>query len=243
MKGIKLLKILKKLGRKMKRLWVALSDDDIPILESLNKNISREKLKRSTRILVIDDDPIDLVKDLQQEGFIIEQDQKGDDISKIERGYFDLVILDFKGVGKKYGNHEGLDLLKTIKRVNPAVYVLTYTTQTLPSTQSSEFYTLSDGNLNKEAGVGESVALIEASLRKSVRIERLWSAILKLLDVSPETPEARDLEKKFLKSVRDNRIEKAKHIFDSEGEGSLKDDLLSMLIEKAFDIAIGKWVG
>jgi DNA-binding NarL/FixJ family response regulator len=189
--------------------------------------------------LFIDDEKVDLVDDLKQEGFSVDQDFEGNSIGNIERGYIDLLVLDYKGIGLKYGQDEGLSLLRAIKRVNPAVYVLAYTSQNLPPSKSSDFYTLCDGTLNKDAGVADSIQRIEEALRSAVAPERLWNGILKSAAIEPGTDRAEKLEKQVVAALMNSKKEQAKaYLGDDLTDAS--GSLISALLEKLMSLAIDK---
>lgn len=232
----------RKLIRKLKRAISAFNDDDTPPFSSISHNISRENLKRNCRILFIDDENVDLISDLRKEGFSVDHDKNGNDVSNIERGYFDLVVLDYNGVGTKYGNDQGLSLLKAIKRVNKSVFVLSYTSQNLPPNKSSEFYTLCDGTLNKDDGVADSIKRIEDALRQAVQPERIWHGVLKGLNIEPNTNKAKQLEKQVVQAVLKSRRDDALRAL-GETPGSSENSLIPALIEKLIKFAIDRYMG
>lgn len=231
--------LLKRIWRKCLKAIASFSEDDTPSINTFKPNISREKLKRTCRILFIDDEKVDLVDDLKNEGFSADQDFVGSDITKIERGYFDLIVLDYKGVGARYGSDEGLSLLRSIKRVNPSVYILAYTSQNLPPSKSSEFYTLCDGTLNKDAGVADSVQRIESALREAVLPERIWKGILMCAAIEPGTEKASKLEKQVVSALMNSKREQALAYIENDFPG-LGGSLISALIDKLATFAIDK---
>ena len=156
------------------RLWRARAVD----ISKYNPELSRDDLIRRCRILVIDDQRPALIDDLTASGFSVDYDASGDNMANAEKQLYDLILLDFGGVGLKYGKDQGLSLLRHIKRVNPGQFVLTYTSKALPPQQSSEFYRFTDGTLSKDAGIQESFEKIEDSLREAVRVDRMWAATL-----------------------------------------------------------------
>lgn len=227
---------LKKVFKKIAKAFNALTEDEVPKISSLKRNLSRESLKRNCRVLFIDDQPIELVEDLRKEGFSIDQDFSGNDVHNIEKGYYDLIILDYHGVGKKYGKDDGLSLLKTIKRVNPAVYILAYTTRNLSPQQSAEFYTLTDGSLNKESGVGEAISRIEEALKEAAQPERVWAGILKCKSITQNSPEAKDLEKRVMRALINSKQEEVKILLGDTQMGEEGKELISHLIKKLIEI-------
>jgi CheY-like chemotaxis protein len=63
-------------------------------LASYNPQLTREELIKRCRILVIDDERPSLIDDLTRDGFAVDHDEKGDEVGRIERNLFDLILLD-----------------------------------------------------------------------------------------------------------------------------------------------------
>lgn len=84
-----------------------------------------EIVKRS-RILVIDDSDFPLLKLFERDGYTIEKWPDVTDLSKLENGSFDLILLDLFGVGLDQSSDQGLGILKHIREVNPAQIVIAY---------------------------------------------------------------------------------------------------------------------
>src|SRR5687768_14438088 len=119
-------------------------------IETLNAALPREDLIRRSRILVIDDERPEIIDDLQRAHFSVDYvpDITKDELDRIEQPLYDLVLLDFGNVGSSFGADQGLSLLRHIKRVNPAVIVLAYTSKAITSDQA-DFYRLANGVLAK----------------------------------------------------------------------------------------------
>ena len=164
-------------------------------ISSLTGKLPREELLRRSRILVIDDEPPDLLKDLKAARFSVEHvvDINNSNMDMIDRPFFDLILLDFGNVGTTFGNDHGLSLLKHIKRVNPAVIVFAYTSKAL-RTEHADFYRLADGVLAKDAGIAESMEKIEDGLRKAHSLTNIWCGLLAVCDIAPGSKEDADLQ-------------------------------------------------
>jgi DNA-binding NarL/FixJ family response regulator len=175
-----------------------------PELSSFDKPLSRETIITRGRILLIDDVVPPILSHLRKQGFTINHDRTGKNTVEIERHRYDVVILDFGGVGKSYGPDEGLSLLRHIRRVSPATFILAFTSLSLYSKQA-EFYTLSDGILSKDAGIQEAYEKLENALRESMLIERHWNAILQLTGIDPKTEHAGKLKAELVKTLRTNK--------------------------------------
>ena len=156
------------------------------IAEYSNVSISRDELRRRSRLLIIDDERPDLIDDLQKSGFAVDyfSDVDGSKLSVLDQPLYDLILLDFGGIGTKVGQEQGLTVLRHIKRTNPATVVLAYTAKALSADQA-DFYRIADGVLAKDAGVADSMEKIELGLRKAHSLENVWRGLLSLGGVNP----------------------------------------------------------
>ena len=209
-------------------------------LAEYSPSLTRQELIRRSRILIIDDERPALIEDLQADGFSVDHDPTGDDTTKIEKNLYDLIILDFGGVGKKFGKDQGLSLLKHIKRVNPAPFVLAYTSKSLAAEQS-EFYRLTNGTLFKDAGIEESFSKIEDSLRQAQNVERIWGAILKLALKNPE--DKKQLEEVLMKCLKKKKFDSLYEALAHHVGSAVKESLVGLLVEKLAGLAIAGAVG
>lgn len=166
-------------------------------ISQLTTAYPRDQLIKNSRVLIIDDEEPQLKQDLEQRGFAAAWAKDVDQNlqQQIEAGIFDLIILDFAGVGAAMGPDEGLDILRHVRRVSPAVIVLAYTSKSLDSSKA-DFYRLTDGVLSKDAGIGESLEKVEDALRKASSPANLWKALLSKLDVKPGSEQEKDLERR-----------------------------------------------
>jgi len=171
-------------------------------IDELTLKLPREELVRRSRILVVDDEKPDLIEDLVNLGFAVNflEDITTENASKIESAIYDLILLDFGNVGKTFGDNEGLDLLRHIKRVAPSIVVLTYTSKAL-GTEHAEFYRQADGTLAKDAGIGDSVKKIEEALERAHSISHVWSSLLKSLNIAQHSPEDIKLQDMYVRGL------------------------------------------
>src|SRR5204863_9974119 len=82
-------------------------------IDSLKPKISRDELRRRSRLLVIDDERPDLIDDLQHAGFSVDHrsDIDKQHLSVLDQPLYDAVLLDFGNVGTTSGSDQGLSLL------------------------------------------------------------------------------------------------------------------------------------
>lgn len=120
-----------------------------------NKSKNVEHSKRAPKILVIDDHANPIVKLLKTEGYDVEEDNGSlKNLRYLETGYYDLILLDFDGVGIEFSKKQGIGVLEHIKTKNPKQKILAYSNKNW-GLDYQEFIQLADGVLGKNAGYGE----------------------------------------------------------------------------------------
>ena len=171
-------------------------------IDELKVSLSRDELIRKSRILFIDDERPDLIEDLKKVRFSVdyESDITKDNIQLLEDPVHDLFIVDFAGVGGTLGKEQGLSILRHIKRVNPASVTMAYTSKSIRP-EYSDFYLKADAVLQKDAGIQESTEKIESALRLSYRVDRLWSGIIQIADITSGSEQDRSLQDRFVRSL------------------------------------------
>jgi len=162
----------------IKRIWKK------PELKDFEEVMSRERLIASSRVLFIDDEeqPL-LLEELKSALFAVDHDKTGNDTRNIDSQLYDVIILDYHGVGARLGTGQGLSLLKHIRRVSPRSRVIAYTSRSLSATES-EFFRSSHAVLPKDLGLADSLAIVEAELRKAHSKHHLFEALIEKLNIS-----------------------------------------------------------
>ncbi|WDQ14578.1 hypothetical protein [Rhodopirellula sp. P2] len=171
-------------------------------IAELGESLPRAELVNRSRILVIDDEAPSLLQDLKDYGFAVDHvsDINSQVSGSIEQCRYDLILLDFGEVGTTFGDDEGLSLLKHIKAISPSTIVFAYTSKALRSCHA-DFYVLSDGNLDKDAGVQESIEKIVEGLKKSRSVSNTWKSFLHRCAIAPGTADDLRLQDAFVRAV------------------------------------------
>jgi len=212
--------------------------------KGLKIRMPREELVRRSRILIIDDERPDLVDDLSAAHFSVDHvdDITPENMGTIERPLYDLVLLDFGGVGTQFGNDHGLSLLKHLKRVNPAIVVLTYTSKAL-ETKHADFYRLADGVLAKDAGIQESLERIEDGLRKAHSLDNVWNGLLSITGVEAGSSKDTELQALYVEGLTNPRkltqLKESVLNLTAEGSKVVASTLLGKLVELGVQAALG----
>ncbi|MEX1230078.1 MAG: hypothetical protein WEB58_07550 [Planctomycetaceae bacterium] len=210
-------------------------------ISTINSNLSRDELLRRSRILIVDDEEPALINDLKAAHFAVDYvpDIDNSNLQLVEGAIYDLILLDFSNVGKQFGDDEGLDLLRHIKRVNPATIILSYTSKAL-TTDHADFYRQSDGVLSKDAGIQQSMERIEEALQKAHSIDNIWNGLLAVNNIRPDSDEDLRLQDLFVRSLTSkSKMNQLKNHLLTDGGSRLTE----VLLEKSVELAVKSVMG
>ncbi len=213
-------------------------------ISELDFKISRDEIIRRCRILVVDDEHPELINDLKSSHFSIDYvpDINTSNIDLIESPLYDLIILDFGNVGKSFGQDEGLSLLRHIKRLNPSIFVLAYTSKSL-GTEHADFYRLANGVLAKDAGIADSTAKIEDGLRIALSPENLWDGLVQIAGLTPGSKEDLEWQNLFVKGLRNKKcLEQLKNNLTEISTNGTKK-VAFVVLEKLVELGIKAYIG
>ena len=148
-----------------------------------------EEIRKKSKILFVDDEDVELIALLQNEGWHVEHWKDVTSLQQLESGKYDLIFLDIGGVGKQYSpEDEGFGILKRLKKVNPSVLVVAYSGQSF-DIEKSEFWSLSDASLTKSSGAIKAIEIMEDLLKDKYKSLNLWDelkCVLKNYDISED---------------------------------------------------------
>lgn len=108
-----------------------------------------EKVRKSSRVLVIDDHVFPAQKSFERDGYHFERWPDVKNLSQLTDGHWDVILLDIQGVGlKESPDLQGLGILRHVKRSNPAQAVIVYSAQK-QLVSSSDYLALADAVFDK----------------------------------------------------------------------------------------------
>jgi CheY-like chemotaxis protein len=138
-------------------------------------------LKKRTRILVIDDEecsfPFGLLK---KEDYAIDHWPKVRDLQTLEKGVYDIIILDIKGVAEDYDRNDGLGILEHLKQVNPSQIIVAFSGQSFDLSKN-RFWRLADDALAKPVDVTTCKRVIDRLIEKKVTFQHYWGGVEDIL--------------------------------------------------------------
>ncbi len=112
------------------------------------KNQSFEELKKRLKIIIIDDEdifPITLFKD---NGYSVEKWDTVENYSKLESGFYDIIVLDILGVAQHISEEDGFGVLASLKNNNPSQIIIAYSAHSYDLTKR-KFWELADETIAK----------------------------------------------------------------------------------------------
>lgn len=207
----------------------------------MTRPLPREELLRRGRTVVLDDQAPEMLEDLRQRGLAIDHWTSTSDpgFTRVESTFYDVMLLDYGGIGARFGEDEGLDVLRYIKRVNPALRVIAFTGKRFDSSKG-DFFRLCDGIIVKDSGIREMMEELERHLAEALTPAYHWRALCRALGIQPDSSEARSLEKRLSDAIRrpasrERMIESIKAM-----SGGAAGKIAEALAAKAVELA-GVW--
>src|SRR6202051_2864327 len=89
-------------------------------IAGMTDSLARSEVVRRGRIAVLDDEIPEMLQDLRGHGLSIDHLTSTDhaQFHHLADAFYDLLLLDYGGIGLRFGKDEGLDVLRYLKRVN-----------------------------------------------------------------------------------------------------------------------------
>jgi len=145
--------------------------------------LSLTELIQRTRIVVIDDNiaefPIEVLK---KQGYSIDHWEDVEDLPKLEKGFYDIIVLDIGGIGQVLDSeNEGVAVLKHLKNHNPAQIVVAYSGQSHEPARIP-FFKLADQFVPKPASAITWKETLDDLMMSKLTVDYLWHGIERLLD-------------------------------------------------------------
>jgi DNA-binding NarL/FixJ family response regulator len=206
-------------------------------IAAMSEALPRQEVLRRGRIAILDDEIPERLPDLSGHGLSVTHIQSTDDVQfqSLADGYYDLLLLDYGGIGPRFGKDEGLDVLKYLKRVNPALRILAFTARTFDASKA-DFFRLCDGIVKKDAGIRETLEQIETNLSDVLTPAYQFSALERATGLSDGS--SAEVEKAISAAVarpgsKDSAVQVAKRLAKGGSE-----KVLEVLVGKAIELGV-----
>lgn len=162
-------------------------------ITKLRTPVEFEELKKRVRIVVIDDEESFPVKLFNAEGYNIEKWDNVKDYGKLEAGVYDIIVLDIKGVAEHISTEDGLGVLESLKKKNPAQIIIAYSQHSYDLSKS-KFWELADEKIAKPSDFLKMKSIIDNLINTKFKPERYIQSLHLLL-------EKNHVNKKIIKKI------------------------------------------
>ncbi len=186
-----------------------LSGADKPgdILKRTAPVIPLQELIRRTRIVVIDDKKTEFpFEPLQREGYAITHWKDVLDLAKLESGFFDIIVLDINGVGRKLDSiGEGTSVLRHLKERNPSQVIVAYSGQS-HDPERIQFFLLADQFVPKPTNMLTWKEILDNLIQEKVSVNYYWNIASRILREAGATDQQMlDLERALVKAGKSDK--------------------------------------
>lgn len=151
-------------------------------LTALARPMLLHDLRKRTKIVVIDDEPDSFpIKALLDEGFTIEHWPEVKSIDRLERGDFDIIILDITGVAKQFSpDEDGLGVLQHLKDKNPMQILVAFSGQSFDLSKQ-KFFRLADDTMPKPVNPLKCKQVLDHLIESRMTVQHMWETLATLL--------------------------------------------------------------
>ncbi|OFY65586.1 MAG: hypothetical protein A3H98_11730 [Bacteroidetes bacterium RIFCSPLOWO2_02_FULL_36_8] len=211
-------------GSSINFLWKEHND-----VKKITPSISFEELKKRIRIVVIDDEVGFPTKYFRAEGYAIDEwkNVAEQGYGKLESGFYDIIVLDIKGVAKDFSIEDGLGVLESLKENNRSQIVIAYSQHSYDLSKS-RFWKLADETIHKPSDFLTIKKIIDNLINTKFKPERYIETLNQIL-------ESYDVSKRKIKKINKElirTIENKKEIDWNKVLGFIEDktELVNRLI-------------
>lgn len=173
-----------------------------------------EELKKRTRIIVIDDEDSFPISLFLTEGYAIDKWEKVVDYCKLENGFYDIIILDIRGIAEEFSDDDGLGVLVDLKEKNPAQIIISFS-QFGYDLNKVKFFQLADENISKPSDFLKIKKIINNLILNQFKPERYINALNLLLRKNNiDRKNIRKLNIEIAKAIKKRQIPNWAKLFD-----------------------------
>ena len=203
--------------------------DNVSDLKSFKAPTDFDELKKRTRIIVIDDEDGFPVNLFQAEGYSIDKWNSVKDYGKLENGFWDIIVLDIKGVAQHISEEDGLGVLISLKKKNPAQIIISYSQHSY-DLNKIQFFQLADENIAKPSDFLKIKSILDNLISTQFKPDRYISALNNvLLKNRIKEKDIRKVNNEIAKSITNKSKPDWNHISDFiQDKTELANQLISL---------------
>ncbi len=189
-------------GNTFNLLW----RDKTKRFSKLAKSQSFDELKRRLKIVIIDDEdifPITLFKD---NGYNVEKWDLVIDYSKLESGFYDIIVLDILGIAQHISEDDGFGVLENLKNNNPSQIIIAYSAHSYDLSKR-KFWEMADETIAKPSRFLKMKEVIDNVITTKFHPHRYLDVLTKTLKhFNIREKEIKQFENSYLTSVINRQV-------------------------------------
>ncbi|WP_249521667.1 hypothetical protein [Microbacterium sp. ER1] len=187
-----------------------------------------EEIRKTARILVIDDSAFPFKSQFEKDGYHIERWATIKNLSQLTDGHYHVILLDIHGVGLNVDpDRQGIGVLAHIKETNPAQPVLVYSAKP-HGVRAIDQLKLADGVLDKSQAYVDYKSSIDRILTARSTPEAYIAMVNAYLGA--DVARAPKLVPRVLKAIQTGRVDRlAKYLNRALHEPTQIDRVLAIV--------------
>lgn len=188
-------------GESKNMLWTNKYTD----INQLKSKTEFNEIKKRLRIVVIDDEDSFPVNLFQAEGYSIDKWPKVLDYGKLESGSYDIIVLDIKGVAQHISSDDGLGVLESLKKTNPAQIIIAFSQHSYDLSKS-KFWEMADEKIAKPSDFLKIKGIVDNIIQTKFKPSRYIGTlhdVLRRNNISER--EIKRLDLKIVKSIKNSK--------------------------------------
>lgn len=166
--------------------------------------LSITEIRKRARLLIVDDGEFFYLDLFRKDGYSIEKWNDVKDLPKLESGFYDIILLDIQGIGKKQSQDQGLGILRHLKKACPTQIVVAYSNADF-SLKYKEFFDLANKVLAKQADYVDFKRAVDELLENRFSFGFYVESISRL--AAPHIPDVLKIQKATEKAIRTRNIQ------------------------------------
>jgi len=197
--------------------------------EIKRSKVDFEELKKRLRIVVIDDEDSFPIQLFQEAGYSIDKWNAVDNYSKLESGFYDIIVLDITGIADHISEDDGLGVLEDLKRYNPTQIIIAFSQHSFDLSKA-RFWQMADDYIAKPSDFLKIKRVINNLIETKFTSERYLNSIEELIYSSNLSTKEKNNAKKYLYDTYNLRrnVDREKLIEISKSNMDLVSKILTL---------------
>lgn len=194
-----------------------------------------DEIRKRARLLVIDDQDFYYLPLFQKDGYSIEKWDDVKDLTKLEIGFYDIILLDIQGVGKELSQDQGFGILKYLRKSSPAQIIVAYSNADW-SVKYQEFFEMADAVLYKQKDYVDFKRTVDNLLRDRFSLGFYVNRIDKL--VAPYITEPEKVRQITQKAILTKSPDRLKQYLDKIIDNKETFNTVLQIVATAIQIVV-----